>query len=475
MFAVGLGRPCCAARPRTSPPDRGPPRDHHRRGHRLDLHRWRPEGLVGRARGTGRTGPGPGWPRAAGAGAGPAHPRPRQGSRPPPAVRSPLVAPGPPLPGPAGSGTLWPWPTRRFACCATRSTRASASGCWPSRRPRSAGASSKRALRPPIEAVVEHLRGRLGPADPTDLDAPRLDADRAARRRGPGVGVVTAELLARLADRARPRRRGLRVTWRGRARAGRGRAPGRRHGRRPPDGRPAAARGLGAARTARPSSGGPGRSTSSTARTTWCPPTRRAGRARVGPRPDLRPPPRAVHRRHARPTPASSGGRWPRGATVHTGLGLRRRRDRRRVRGRPATAVVVVPYGVDAAAARRARRPTRPPGGALAGARPLRPGHGHRRAPQGPPHAGARPSTRWPPTDPDLGLVIAGPDGWGADALTRGHRRQPAPRPHPPARLGRRPTSAPPCCAAPRSTPTRRSTRGSACRPSRPWPPARRW
>ena len=136
--------------------------------------------------------------------------------------------------------------------------------------------------------------------------------------------------------------------------------------------------------------------------------------------------------------------------------------------------VVVVPYGATAAAARRDRH---------------RRGHRARGWP-------AATASCWPwarssraRTCPSLvaafDAVAAHRPRPGAGARRarrvgrrragRGHRRQPAPVPDPPARAGSTTTSGPPCCGAPASTPTRRSTRASACPRSRPWPPARRW
>ena len=64
------------------------------------------------------------------------------------------------------------------------------------------------------------------------------------------------------------------------------------------------------------------------------------------------------------------------------------------------------PTGGDAGAGRR-----------RAGGGPLRAGPRHGRAPQGPPHRWWRRST-WPrPSDHDLALVVAGPDGWGVEAF----------------------------------------------------------
>ena len=81
--------------------------------------------------------------------------------------------------------------------------------------------------------------------------------------------------------------------------------------------------------------------------------------------------------------------------------------------------VVAIPHGVAAAADGRATRRR----AALAGRRPLR------RWPSAP-SSPARTCRRWcaafdalAAADPDLRLVIAGADGWGADALTAARRR----------------------------------------------------
>ena len=143
--------------------------------------------------------------------------------------------------------------------------------------------------------------------------------------------------------------------------------------------------------------------------------------------------------------------------------------------GVDADRVVVVPNGVDAAAGRRAgdrrgRRPAPWPAPtryvlAVGTVEPRKdlPSLVRRLRP-----AGRRPT-------PTCALVIAGPDGWGAEALDRRRRRQPAPRPHRAAGLGRRRPAGRPAARAPRSSPTRRSTRASACRRSRRWRPARPW
>ncbi len=227
-----------------------------------------------------------------------------------------------------------------------------------------------------------------------------------------GVGVVTAELLSRLAAEPDIDVRAFGITWRGR----------RELAQVLPDGvtavgRPMAARPL---------------------REAWArwdqppiewwtgpvdvvhgpnyvvPPTRRAGGARVGARPDLRPPSRALHARHAglpRAHPAGAGPRARRCTPDPTSSPTRSRR----VRGRPR------PRSSSSRTARPTCRPTiptptRPPGGrwpvTRATSSPSAPSSPARTSPRSCAAFDALAGDR-----PDLGLVIAGQDGWGADAL----------------------------------------------------------
>ena len=288
-----------------------------------------------------------------------------------------------------------------------------------------------------------------------------------------GVGVFTAEVLSRLAGQPELDIVAFGVTWRGRDRLG-VRAARRR---RRCVGRPMAARPLraepGPAAIGPRSSGGPVPSTWSTARTSSSRP--------AGARPRWSPSttsPASASPSCAPPTPSQYPGlirrALRRGATIHAvsqfvadevtaafavepepGGGHPQRRDR------SATA-----------SGRREIRRRRPWTGLAAAA--LRPGPGHRRAPQGPAPlvrafdllADARPRA---------------PPGHGRTRRLGG--RRPRRRAWPSAPTGRgscgpggsTTPAGPPCCRRPPSTPTRRATRASASRRWRPWPRARRW
>ncbi len=287
-----------------------------------------------------------------------------------------------------------------------------------------------------------------------------------------GVGVVTAELLSRLADRARPRRRRVRRHLAG---------PRRPGGPSLPDGhrvasRPMAARPLRQAwrRADQPADrvvDRPGRRRAR-AQLRGAPDPRRR-RARDGPRPDLRPLPRAVHRRHARVSRTSSGGRSGAGRHRPHRLGVRRRRDRRRVRRRPRTRWSSSPTARD-----RCRPTSRAAdadaGRALAGADRyvLAVGTVEPRKDL-PPLVGAFDAAGRGTTRPRA--RDRRPRRLGRRGAHRRHRRQPRTATASCGSAGSTNASGPPCSAGPRSSPTPRSTRASACRRSRPWPPAPRW
>ena len=77
--------------------------------------------------------------------------------------------------------------------------------------------------------------------------------------------------------------------------------------------------------------------------------------------------------------------------------------------------------------------------------------------------------------DPDLRLVIAGADGWGADELSAAIARSPHARSHHADRLGQRGGSWRRSSPARSASSCRLATRASGCLPSRPWRRARRW
>ncbi len=237
---------------------------------------------------------------------------------------------------------------------------------------------------------------------------------------------------------------------------------------------PARCAGAGRAPTARRSSGGPAPSTSSTAPTSWCrrparPPrsspsttSPACGSPRCAPADALQVP--ALLRRALR-----------RGAWVHTVSELRRGRGRRRLRRRPRP-------GRDraqrrtAAGRRRRRRPIARRAGA--GRSPVPSATCSPSAPSSPARTCptlVRAFDELAADDRRSALVLAGPDGWGAEAVARGRRRRPPPRPGPPPRLGRRPR---PRRAARRRRSARLpvgATRASGFHRSRPSPPAPRW
>ena len=177
------------------------------------------------------------------------------------------------------------------------------------------------------------------------------------------------------------------------------------------------------------------------------PPARRAAEVVTRARPHLRPVPRAVHppTRSQYPGLIAPGDRT--GAPGSTPC-----------RSSSPTRCVDA-FGVDpdrVVADPQRRRPRRSSADdrrrrrveAVGRGRPLRARPRHRRAPQGPPARSCGPSTARR-DDPDLRLVLAGPDGWGADALDRGDRRRPPRRPDRPPRLGDRRRRAPPSSPGP--------------------------
>ena len=163
-----------------------------------------------------------------------------------------------------------------------------------------------------------------------------------------------------------------------------------------------------------------------------------------------------------------------RGALGPRRLGVRRRRGRRGVRGRSRPR-----------AGRGARHPGSPTGHGRRDRRHARPAAARRRAggtasPSGPPSRArtcrdwCAPSARWPPvTTTSPSCSPARPDG----ARRHWRRRWPHRRPGPgsSARGGSRSPTWPRCSRGPPSSPTRRSTRGSASHPCRPCGPVCRW
>ncbi len=132
--------------------------------------------------------------------------------------------------------------------------------------------------------------------------------------------------------------------------------------------------------------------------------------------------------------------------------------------GVDADRIVVVPYGVNALARRDGDGTDAAAGRRLAGADPFVLAIGTVEPRKDLPSL-VRAFDGLAPSHPDLHLVIAGPDGWGADALDRAIAGQPARRRIQRPGVGRATTSAPPCCGPPACTPTRRSTRASGCPP----------
>ena len=236
---------------------------------------------------------------------------------------------------------------------------------------------------------------------------------------------------------------------------------------RPPDGRPTAARRPGAASTAPPIERWTGPVDVVHGPNFVVPPARRAREVvtvhdlTVLRLPSCAPPTRSSSRPLIRRA-------LRRGREGPHRVGVRRRRGRRRVRrrarpggGHPQRRDAPRPTGRRGATAARWRR-------ASATSWPSAPSSPARTCPcwSGVRSLGGE--------DPDLKLVIAGPDGWGADQLPRGRAaRRTATGSS--GSAGSPTTTATPCCGAPPSSPTRRSTRASACRRSRPWPPARPW
>ena len=160
------------------------------------------------------------------------------------------------------------------------------------------------------------------------------------------------------------------------------------------------------------------------------------GRARVRQRVHRRAPARALHTARARSWSCTTA------STTHA--------------SRPSP---------DAARPRRARRARHP--------HAVHRVRGHDRAAQGRAHARARVRAHRD-AHPELQLVLAGGDGWGAEAVRDAIARERRRNADPAARLPRRRDGRRRFSAVPRSSPTRRSKRGSACRRSRRSRAARR-
>ena len=297
------------------------------------------------------------------------------------------------------------WATRPCGWPATRSTPAWGSGSWPSRRSRSGGASSRRPCKPQVEAVQRQLR--LGHRSRLS-GAPAPSGPRPGRRRPPDAPRVRCHLPDRRAHRGGRVRRprcstgwpgrpdldvvAFGVTWRGRDALAASVPAGVAIVSRPMAARPLrqAWRRVGPPRHRAVDRG---RSTSSTGPTSWCRPTRHA--AEVVTVHDLTCVrfPELCTRRHARVPGPHPPGRAPRG---RRSTPCRRfvADEVREASASRATGSSSSPTG-SGAARRRARHRCRRRA-APRRRRPLRAGGRHRRTPQGPAAAGARPSTGWP-------------------------------------------------------------------------------
>ena len=255
----------------------------------------------------------------------------------------------------------------------------------------------ERAVRPPVESIVEHLPRRLRPADP--LNPMRLAVDATAllgARTGVGRGH-RASCSTRLATEPDLDVIAFGVTWRGRHELAGMLPDGIRDVRRPMAARPL--REAWSRADQPPIEWWTGPVDVVHGPNYVVPPSRGARRARVGPRPDLRPPPRAVHRRHPRLSRLIRRA-LRRGATVHTGSAF-------------VADEIADEFGVDADRRRGGPlrhadrcRPTNPaPTPTPAGRSPAPGTTCSPSAPSSPARTSPRwcaPSTAWPPPDPDL-------------------------------------------------------------------------
>ena len=282
-----------------------------------------------------------------------------------------------------------------------------------------------------------------------------------------GVGQFTSAIGCRLARRADVHLRMFAVSWRGRGRlAGVAPAGASWWATRCRCGWPGP---CGAAIAGSRSSGSPAGATWCTVRTSWCPPTRRAAEiVTVHDLTSLRFP--ELCTAHTRSYPTLIGRALDRGAWVHTVSEFVAEEVRAAFPADPARVVAIsngfTPLddgpGTDAATGRR-----------LAGGEQYVVAVGT-----------VEPRKNLPvlveafdelaATHPDLRLVLAGPDGWGAEALTAAVDG---------ARHGQRirrlgwvtDTQRAALVQGPRCWPIRRATRDSVSRRWRRWTPAYRW